>query len=496
MAKPDMVNSSASAQEHNPSPHTPLLSDQEPDQVSGPAATPLSVLILYFMAIHFLLAFCEIILVAPLIKLLENSLCLSYYNFPGNGVQDELCKIPDIQGPLATLRGWKSSFDTIPVLLVAIPFGRLGDRYGRRKILATALVGVAASLCEIFVVCAFPKVFPVRLVWLSSILLLCGGGLNSASAYMWAMASEAIPSKQRSHGFYYIFSAFYVAELIASFVASVTTDISPWIPCSLAMGSVILCLILLAVMPDPRNSKHDSESPESPESPMAEDYTSRTTTKPTTTSRLLTLLSNPNILFTIPVFLVGILRYTTLNVLIQYANIRFHLPLSTGATFYTETAGINILLFLFLIPALTSHIRTKYAVRPQTIDLFLVRTSVCLMSMGSLAIGLAPTKSLLPLGVAIFSTGFGSRVSALSLISTWITPRDKATVYASITVLESLGHAVGDPGMQHIFAASLRLEDFWLAMPFFVAAGSYCLATISTMFIGIEKEVEGEGEDE
>jgi len=81
--------------------------------------------------------------------------------------------------------------------------------------LATALVGVAGSLCEIFIVCmflvnfyyqkpilieslgAFPKVFPVRLVWLSSTLLLFGGGLNSASAYMWAMASESIPSERR-----------------------------------------------------------------------------------------------------------------------------------------------------------------------------------------------------------------------------------------------------------------------------------------------------------
>lgn len=179
-------------------------------------------------------------------------------------------------------------------------------------------------------------------------------------------------------------------------MASVTTDISPWIPCSLAMGSVIVCLILLAAMPEPRVSKH---YPGRPESPIpARNSTSSTITKPTTASRLLTLLSNPTILFTIPVFLVGILRYTTLNILIQYANIRFHLPLSTGATFYTETAAINILLFLFLIPALTSHIRTKYAVRPQTIDLFLVRTSVCMMSIGSLAIGLAPTKSLLPLG--------------------------------------------------------------------------------------------------
>ena len=117
MATPDMAKPAAPAQEDILSAHTPLLSDQvpgeEPDQVSAPS-TPLSVLILYFMAIHFLLAFCEIILVAPLIKLLENSLCLSYYDFPGNGVQEELCKIPEIQGPLATLRGWQSTFNTIP----------------------------------------------------------------------------------------------------------------------------------------------------------------------------------------------------------------------------------------------------------------------------------------------------------------------------------------------------------------------------------------------
>lgn len=71
-------------------------------------------IVLYFMVIHFLLAFCEIILVAPLIKLFENSLCLTYYNFPADGVEEALCKIPEIQRPLATIRGWKSMFDTIP----------------------------------------------------------------------------------------------------------------------------------------------------------------------------------------------------------------------------------------------------------------------------------------------------------------------------------------------------------------------------------------------
>lgn len=77
-------------------------------------AIQLSSNVLWFMAIHFLLAFCEIILVAPLIKLFEASLCLSHYGFPSGGVEESLCKIPDIQRPLATVRGWKALFDTIP----------------------------------------------------------------------------------------------------------------------------------------------------------------------------------------------------------------------------------------------------------------------------------------------------------------------------------------------------------------------------------------------
>jgi hypothetical protein len=82
----------------------------------GASSTPrrLSGLIFYFMTIHFLLAFCEIILNAPLQRLFENSLCLKYYNFPESGVSEGNCKISEIQYNLAVLRGWKSMFDNIP----------------------------------------------------------------------------------------------------------------------------------------------------------------------------------------------------------------------------------------------------------------------------------------------------------------------------------------------------------------------------------------------
>jgi hypothetical protein len=102
---------------------TPLLDDGRP-RINGSAgedqesilkrAKPLTSIVLYFMTIHFLLAFCDMILVAPLMRLYENSLCLSYFDFPAGGVDESFCKTEEIQRSLATLRGWKSTFDTIP----------------------------------------------------------------------------------------------------------------------------------------------------------------------------------------------------------------------------------------------------------------------------------------------------------------------------------------------------------------------------------------------
>ncbi|TGO47716.1 hypothetical protein BCON_0266g00080 [Botryotinia convoluta] len=454
---------------------SPLISTHHhPYLTSSPLSPSLPTLILYFMTLHFLIAFCEMVLVAPLISLFESSLCHSYYNFPEPSLRldnreiiSEMCKISEIQGPLATIRGWKSFGDTVPVLLVAIPIGNLGDRYGRRKIMALSLIGVGLSLVQIFVVCAYPKIFDLRWVWLSSLFLLCGGGLYSSAAFMWAMASSLIPEDKRSYAFYYIFSAFYIAELIGSYVASITIDISPWIACSMAMGSVILGLLLLWLVPFSQSSPRPELSPPSTSSPSTSStqlQSRHITTIPKTTilATIRHAMIQPNVLLCIPVFLVGTLRYTTLNILIQYSSVRFGTKISKGAMFYTETAIINIVLFLFLIPRISIWIKSRYHVKSEKIDLVLMKISVCFLLVGSLATGLAPTSGWVPV--------VGSRVSTLSLISHFIPPSSIATLYASIAVLENLGHAINDPSMQHIFAATLRLPPFWHALPFFVAA--------------------------
>ena len=197
-------------------------------------------------------------------------------------------------------------------------------------------------------------------------------------------------------------------------------DISPWastpcfippsmgtmlivtmqIPCGLAMGSLVLCLVLLLFSPDLPDPLSVELSPKPHEE--HELRSSDGLAKGATIDGLLNAISDAKILLVIPVFFVGIFRYTTLNILIQYASIQFGMKISTGATFYTETAVVNIVLFLFLIPRMVSYIRLRYQKNPEVIDLFLVRFSVCIMCIGCLCIGFAPSSKILPIGQSHF----------------------------------------------------------------------------------------------
>jgi len=198
-----------------------------------------------------------------------------------------------------------------------------------------------------------------------------------------------------------------VAELIASALASITMGISPWVPSCLSLASLVLSLVLLWWMPQPAKSKEYSirvnNSEELPTQTRIVEAAAHTTLPPkkSLAEDIIAAVSVPNVLLVVPIFLVGIFRYTTLDVLIQYASNRFDLKISTGAIFYTETAAINIALFLFVVPQVTDYLRKHYKVRPLFMDLVLVRTSAILMCIGSLSIGLAPSGKLLPLGMKL-----------------------------------------------------------------------------------------------
>lgn len=190
---------------------------------------------------------------------------------------------------------------------------------------------------------------------------------------------------------------------MGSFTAAVTTDISPWISCALSMMAILLCFLLLLIMPDLRKLKPiaaaNHEDPVSPSSETRTPLIARPSHQSSSISIISNAFSKTNILFTIPVLLTGSLRFTILNILIQYGSNRFYLKISSGAFFYTETAIVNMLLFLFVVPTLSSYFRINYNVGPQTIDLFMSRTCICFLCLGSLLIGLSPSGKILSVGM-------------------------------------------------------------------------------------------------
>lgn len=368
------------------------------------------------IVLDFLTQTYDQIRIVPEIVLFERWLCDSY--FPGQGTNHDLCRRPDMQYELARLRSWKAFFDGVAILLTAVPMGLLADRIGRKKVIASSILGPLLSLCWTVAVCmgGFGR-GDMRLIWFSSVFLLIGN-LSSANATIYAMAADSCPPAQRSRYFYYLYSTFLVCELFAPAVASVTIESHLIIPFAVGFACLFACLPILGIMPEThlyhvdldqhrsrRPSKDEDEtSPLLSSSPSLEAAAGchRSRTPPggrgddatTTTTqqqrrRLIAVLRNKNILLALFVLFAGALRQGTVSVLLQYAAVRFGWPTSRTAMLVSVIAASNIVLFLVVLPQAVAFLTSRWRIIPQIIDYNVVSASLVVLTTGSILMGLA-----------------------------------------------------------------------------------------------------------
>lgn len=89
---------------------------------------------------------------APRLRLFESVICTRHYlvHDPSRvddhgAVPEQLCKIDPVQDKLAQVLGWQFFFDSVPAILLPIPYGYLADKYGRKWFLVLALAGLTLS---------------------------------------------------------------------------------------------------------------------------------------------------------------------------------------------------------------------------------------------------------------------------------------------------------------------------------------------------------------
>ncbi|CAN8096018.1 unnamed protein product [Discula destructiva] len=432
--------------------------------------------------------------IVPEIVLFERWICAPYLP-DGVEYSHAMCSSHEIQYQLAQLRSGKALFDGVAILLTAVPMGLLADRIGRKRVIATSIMGPLLSLCwTVFICMGNYGHGDKRLIWASSLFLLMGN-LSSANATIYAMAADSCPPPQRSRYFYYLYSTFLVCELFAPALASVTIERQLIIPFCVGFVCLALCFPILGIIPEThrvgashapafkrRPSKDRDET-----SPLLAVASNRPSTPPSQPSRnLLGVLRNKNILLAFFVLFVGALRQGTVSVLLQYAAVRFHWPTSQTAMLVSAIAASNIVLFLFILPQIVAFLTSKCRIVPQIIDYNVVSASLAILAVGATLMGLASSMMGLIFSVLFFATGYGTRVAVLSLITAWTDEDTRASTFGFAQVVEGVGRMCGDPILLGIFAQAMDFKGVMMGLPFFVAAFGFCTAAIAWRFVDLK----------
>lgn len=78
-----------------------------------------------------------------------------------------------------------------------MPYGLLADRWGRKPVLLMSVLGLLLAITSILVVCWFPQIFPLRLVWLAWAMTLIGGGAPVGLSMVMTMIADVVKPSQR-----------------------------------------------------------------------------------------------------------------------------------------------------------------------------------------------------------------------------------------------------------------------------------------------------------
>ncbi|KAE8440740.1 hypothetical protein EG329_006619 [Mollisiaceae sp. DMI_Dod_QoI] len=96
-----------------------------------------------------------------------------------------------VQEELMLLLGWEKFLGMVPAIFTTILYAHLANRYGKRKVLALAILGTALSQAWVIIICT--RIFPllIRLVWTQCLLQFIGGGPSVVGCMLHLLALGA-----------------------------------------------------------------------------------------------------------------------------------------------------------------------------------------------------------------------------------------------------------------------------------------------------------------
>lgn len=171
---------------------TPLLGRDSPKEPRGLYQENVIILIFAFLFIAELGAG---LWIAPSSMIMENIICRDYHPEVSDNIfaNNPLCKGTDVQGTLATIRGWAFTFDCIPGILGAVPYGIMSDKWGRKPVFVLSIIGIVLSFAWVCMVLYLDNIFPLWTIWFGSVFQLIGGSSSVMGAMLYTMGADVVP---------------------------------------------------------------------------------------------------------------------------------------------------------------------------------------------------------------------------------------------------------------------------------------------------------------
>lgn len=307
--------------------------------------------------------------------------------------------------------------------------------------------------------------------------------------------ADVTPAAQRSTLFFHLQASVLLSELVAPLLGSFLMSHSVWIPLLAGLAVQTLGIPIAAMLPETKsahattaaaadNGDDEELAPPAQKKEGESDYR----------AVLSFLLADLNTALLVLTFLIATIGRQALEILLQYVSKRYAWPLATANILFSLRAGINLLLLLFLLPAVGTALLSRFGYTSAAKDLLIARVSVVLMAVGFGVIGVSPGAAGMVLGLGVYTLGSGFGAAARSLVTGMVRREEVGRLYTAIAVADMVGGLVAGPALSWCFAVGMAWGGVGVGLPFLVAAGLF--VAVGGVVMGVRiREGEGEGRE-
>ncbi|KAK4184894.1 major facilitator superfamily domain-containing protein, partial [Podospora australis] len=402
---------------------------------------------------------------APQTAILESIVCRQYYeDIRLRPLVIDDCKIEPIQSKVAFINGWKDVFETLPVIVFAVPFGALADKIGRKKVLLLAIFGIILSDGWVRLIYSFPDVFPPRAVWLGGWWQAIGAGGATLTSIIFAQVADVCPPEKRTTVFSLMTAIDLAIQIVFIPVGAGLMEINPWIPMftTLALDAVGLVLGRL-LLPEtlrtgPPNATAEQENTQNEDRGSKSDRDIRSQLRAfiAATSELGSWISgNMRVVLVMgSMFCFSLAMTSDGKLLLQYVSKRLGWTIGKASVLLSFKAGVSLLATVIVLPVASNLLIQRMGMSEARLDRVISQTNGAFLVFGSTIIALATSWVPLIFGQIFFSLGSTFLVAGRSVVTNMVEPKHRGLAFTVLSILSPI-QSPSSPPLHQILVESL-----------------------------------------